>query len=188
MGPIEEIKGQVAQSENKDADLELWLVCFTGRLDERYWWDKIGLTDRPFRHCYAIQYQKYTDRWVLVDWKTGLCDVMVFYEGEMPYIFNQLQASEGTAVLIKKRKIEKEIHYRIPFIYCVQAVLQLLGLPTRWTFTPKQLYKRLILAGGEELINHRSTDDGRRQRWRWKAHKRTEGNQRAAEGDQRADA
>lgn len=158
MEQAEEIKIKI--QSKPDESLDLWVVCFTGTRDERYWWDKWKLTRRGFRHCYVVQYQPYTKRWVLIDWRCGICDVLAFEHDEMEYIFNQLAASEGTAVLFKKNKIDKEIYYRIPFIYCVSAALQVLGMPTRWTFTPKQLYKRIMRNGGEELLNHRSTEDG----------------------------
>jgi len=141
----------------------MWLVCFTGRPEAMYWWDRVLFTRKHFRHAYVIQYQVDAERWILVDWRTGVCDVIAFEHDEMDYILNHLADCNGTAILVKGETPEKEIHYRVPLIYCVQAVLQVLGMPTRWTFTPYQLYKRLIKEGYEELINHRSPDNGKRK-------------------------
>jgi hypothetical protein len=162
MEPVEEKENEPAPDAITDMN-GLWLVCFTGRADHVYWWDRFRLTTKDFRHCYLLQYQVDTERWILIDWRTGLCDVVVFEHDELKYIFGHLEQSHGTAVMVKGRIPEREIHYRVPLIYCVQAVLQVLGWPTRWTFTPYQLYKRLIRSGCEELINHRSQSDGWRQ-------------------------
>ena len=183
MGPAEEI--QELHTQDADAGItDLWMVCFTGRDEEYYWWDRFRLTDKDFRHCYVLQYQAFTNHWVLLDWRTGNAEIMIFRPDEMVYIFNQLEASGGTGVMFRTAVLEREIHYRIPLIYCVQAVLQVIGLPTKWTFTPKQLYNRLIAEGGEELLNYRSEPDGRIKRKR-QANQGTEGTQQAAEGHQR---
>ena len=134
----------------------LWLVCFSGRDAKKYWWDRFRFTSRDFRHCYVLQYQVHTRRWVLVDWQVGLCDVIVFEHHELDSILAYLQNNYGCAVIVKRRIDERKIHYRIPLLYCVQAVLQVIGLPTRLTFTPRQLYKRLMREGCEELISYRS--------------------------------
>jgi len=147
----------------------MWLVCFTGRSERTWWWDKIGLTSLNFRHCYVCQYQADQGKWVLLDWRTGLCDVIVFDSDEMEYILGQLSCNQGSGILFKARMPERQIQYRVPLIYCVQAVLQVLGLPTKWTFTPQQLYKRLIRAGGEEIVNNRSESNGKRKQTRFRS-------------------
>ena len=136
----------------------LWLVCFTGRDEKIYWWDRfIG---RDFKHCFIIQYQDSVNQWILMDWRTGVCDLVIFKSSEMSSILNMLRTSYGRMVLFNAALPEKESYYRIPLMYCVQAALQVLGLPTRWTFTPKQLYKRLINSGGQEIINYRTAENG----------------------------
>jgi len=135
----------------------LWLVCFTGK-EENWWWDRIKLTRPCFRHCYLLQYQVPVDRWVMLDWRTGICDVIVIHHHEISYLLGQMRATHGTAVLYRGRQPERDILYRAgyPLMYCVQAVLQVMALPTRWTFTPWQLYKRLMASGGYELVNYRT--------------------------------
>ena len=138
----------------------LWLVCFTGRDERSHWWDKIWFTRRDFRHCYAIQYQVYMKSWVLIDWQTGICDVVILKDEELANIFAYMQDNFGTAIIVKRKLVERKTQYRIPLIYCVQAVLHIVGLPTKWTFTPYQLYKRLIAEGYEVLFNYRSKSHG----------------------------
>jgi hypothetical protein len=187
MGPAEEIK-RLHQAEQDEGLTDLWLVCFTGREEKRYWWDKIWLTNRDFRHCYAMQYQAFTQRWVLIDWRAAGCDIGIFEHYEMEYVFNQLARMDGTAVMYKRPALaEKDVHYRFPFLYCVQAVMQVVNLPTKWTFTPKQLYNRLINDGGEELLNYRSASDGRITE-HTETNEAAEGNRTTAACHQQADA
>ena len=153
------VEDQISQAQEPDAvtDIKtLWMVCFSGRVEKLYWWDRLLLTDRFFRHCYVVQYQLDVDHWVLLDWRTGICDVVVITHDEISYLLNQLKAAKGTIVLYKAKLPDKDFMIRIPIMYCVSAVLQVLGIRAGWTFTPKQLYKRLIKAGGNELVNYRS--------------------------------
>jgi hypothetical protein len=176
MGQIEATKRLTADEKDPDAGVNsLWLICFTGRASRNYWWDL--LTRPQWRHCYALQYQGEVDKWVLIDWRTGICEVVVFNHDELEYVFGYLKANGGTGVLYRRQIPEKEILYRIPLMFCVQAILQLLGLPTRWTWTPFQLYKRLIANGGEELLNYRSESHGKWRRWRRWPFQNTESNQ-----------
>lgn len=125
-----------------------------------YWWDRLKLTSRDFRHCYVMQYQAAVDEWVLMDWRSGICDLLIFKHHEMASILNHIRASYGRIVMVKKQTVERDTTWRFPILYCVQAVMQVLGMPSRWTLTPYQLYNRLIKLGGEEIINYRSGHNG----------------------------
>lgn len=131
----------------------MWIACFSGRKEKVYWWDKF--LDPSFRHCFMLQYQSETYTWVMVDWRSGVCDVVVMNPDEVKYIMAYLKERHGTAVLFKGNSPERDILYRFQIVYCVQACLQIMGLPSGWTITPKQLYNRLINNGGEELVNFR---------------------------------
>jgi hypothetical protein len=131
-----------------------WIVCFTGG-DAKYWWEKIGLTSQTYRHCYILQYQPPVDSWVILDWKTGKLDVMVIDYDELRHIFRHLEYRGGVALLVNAREPERDIEIRFPIVYCVQACLHVLGMATRWTFTPQQLYKRLINQGARIIVDER---------------------------------
>jgi hypothetical protein len=158
MGPIEAFK-RLKEKESNAGVNSLWLICFTGRERCKFWWDRV-FTTRHWRHCFALQYQHATRTWVVVDWRTGLQEVTVLTHEELPFVFGLLEDKGGTGVLYRRQIPEREVLYRIPLIYCVQSILQLLGMNTEWTFTPQQLYKRLIREGGEEILNYRSESHG----------------------------
>ena len=136
----------------------LWLVCFTERKDcIRSGGTRLALTSRHFRHCYVIQYQPEAKRWVLMDWRSGMMDLVAFEHDELKYILGQLKGDEWHRRTVQGGDEEEANCMRIPLIHCVSAVLQVLGLPTHFTMTPKQLYKRLMKSGGEEIVNYRET-------------------------------
>lgn len=165
-----------SKEKNKNAGIvtglasNLWLICFTGRRENLYWWDKLGWSDPHFRHCFICQYQPDVEKWVMIDWKTGACDLVVFDHDEMNYILGLLERTEGCAVVLRSKKPVRDVQYRIPLlpVYCVLVVLQVLCWDTCWTITPKQLYKRIIKAGGYELVQYRRSCNGRKKWWKWR--------------------
>lgn len=96
-----------------------------------------------FRHCYVLYHDGNT--WVSLDPTANYLDVSV--HGHLAADFdlpNWLRSHGHTVIPARMSRGDKRPFHFAPFT-CVETVKRFLGLRCRWTLTPFQLYKKLLM-------------------------------------------
>lgn len=134
------------------------LIFFIER-DDRDWWDSVFRTREGFRHCFMLQWDEWSKRWLYVDWQQNSIDVMILFDFEAQYFMEHMQAKKGTVVRYFPVGDPNE---RGPLLaYCTTVIGRYLGFGDRLILTPHRLYRMLIAAGGE--IVYRWSDENGKQ-------------------------
>lgn len=137
-----------------------WLICFVDNA-ERHWWD---VMTRPcFRHAFAVQHEIERDLWIVIDWSSGIANVDVLSGEQVTGLLQHVRDRQGVALMAPVESAPRTRGFRMPLTYCVTAILQLLGKPTRFTWTPYQLYKRLMREGALVIADNRDQTWDRNQ-------------------------
>jgi len=136
-----------------------YLIYFIERPD-RNWWDWVFRTREGFRHCFAMQFCEWSNRWIMIDWRQYRTDCMVLFDFEAQAMISHVGQAKGTVV----RFWPTEEPCRGGLItYCSNMISRVLGLGNKVILTPYGLYRTLIAAGGEVVYCWRDEHEQERE-------------------------
>ena len=126
-----------------------YLIFFIDRL-ERNWWDYVFRTRDGFRHCFVMQWDEWSNRWIMVDWRQSTTDFIVLFDFEAEKFMRIAHAQKGTVV--RFRPINPPDSGSL-ITYCSNIISRFLGLGNDIILTPYGLYRRLLASGGEVVYS-----------------------------------
>ncbi len=124
-----------------DSTIEEWYVCFDG-VDNKHWIQRY--LKKGFYHCYAFKESPGGKFYIVVNATRSHTDVDLLLINDDN--FNKLTNVNKFVRVIVSIDTKKDRGHLCRF-NCVEQVKSLLGISEFWTWTPYQLYKRLIKNG-----------------------------------------
>lgn len=125
-----------------------WLIGFVDSDLPWYWkW----MTKPGFQHIFAMRYDPVMDVWIFVEWSGHQLHVELYRGPDVDAIFWQLRRNGHTMVSFKTDSHRDHLFAPLFPIYCVSWAKHLVGLRSNFIYTPHQLYKALLKAGGQPL-------------------------------------
>lgn len=109
-------------------------------------WFDVFMGWGPFNHVLTLS--SFEDGYVLFNWQGGHADLAVMSRRETSLWLCQMRANHQ-AVHFHVAVDHRAPPHRMPFLYCVESVKQLIGLRCWWAVTPSLLYHALIERGLE---------------------------------------
>lgn len=116
---------------------EEWVVCFS-KASQKHWVQKF--LHKDFQHCYAFKLSPGGKFFMLVDPIRSY--TMVDLIPASNEAFEELTENVTFLTVIATIDLMKDRGHFCRF-NCVEMVKALIGLKSFWTFTPRQLYRRL---------------------------------------------
>ena len=146
------------EKAREDFEAHKYLIFFLDRND-RNWWDWVFRTRDGFRHCFAMQWCEWSNRWVMVDWRQSKTDFIVLFDFEAEQFMRQSAHLKGTVVAFEQQDPPNDSGGLIT--YCSNILSRWLGLGNTLILTPYGLYRRLLASGGEVVF--RWSDENEQQ-------------------------
>lgn len=117
-----------------------WFVVFT-RSELKTW--VMRLLNPDFRHVYAMKKSEGGQFWMVVNPLRSHTHVTLELVDNYPH--PRLYSGEDAVIVPIRTKIDKMNNRHTLCVFnCVEVVKSLLGIKSFWTWTPYQLYKKLM--------------------------------------------
>lgn len=148
---------RVPQAKTKEQQPTEYMIYFIDQ-GQRHWWDTVFHTREGFRHCFMLAWDEWARRWLMIDARQRVTDVLICFDFEIENLLTGLAKSKLTVV---RYYLSDEHDQKPPFFlsYCSNMIARVLGLKSSLILTPYQLYRKLIAAGGEITFDWRNTDE-----------------------------
>ncbi len=121
-----------------DDVIEEWHVCFKD-VPNKHWIQRF--IKKGFRHCYAFKESPGGQFLIVAEPMRSHLDIDIIPNNKEN--FEKLTSCNKFVKVIVKYDLAKDRGHFCRF-NCVEVVKSLIGVGSFWTFTPYQLYKRLI--------------------------------------------
>ena len=121
-----------------DDIIEEWHVCFKD-VPNKHWIQRF--IKKGFLHCYAFKESPGGQYWMIVEPMRSHVDFDIIPKSKEN--FEQLTNCNKLVTVVVRYDLTKDRGHFCRF-NCVEVVKSLIGVSSFWTFTPYQLYKRLI--------------------------------------------
>ncbi len=118
--------------------IEEWYVCFKD-VPNKHWIQRF--IKKGFRHCYAFKESPGGQFLIIAEPMRSHLDIDIITNNKAN--FEQLTKCNKLVTVIVRYDLTKDRGHFCRF-NCVEVVKSLIGVSSFWTFTPYQLYKRLI--------------------------------------------
>lgn len=121
-------------TQEKNQNIRAWVV-FSGKTDLPW----LRVFKRGFRHCYAVLHDG--ARWITIDPLSNYTELTAH---DLPKDFNLPRWLSQRGSLVIEAELKRP-PYEAPWMpfTCVEAVKRILGLHSRFIWTPWQLYRHL---------------------------------------------